>query len=337
MGVGRPHGGWAAWSSGGSSSGSWSSRCARLGRRRRREPGLGGVPTAPTIPSGSSRALRPRRDRRAGVPPAAGGHPRQPRPALTGTGRPAEVPWPPAPVPWPTAADQLTAEQERLGGLRPPAWRPTAGTLVTARFAGCFVAFLRGEEGPGRAGDRAWTGAVLWRDGRELARVALMGRTGAPYVPGSSPAREGALVRRRGGRAAGSGPTCCSSTPTGRDPPPQGGSGAPGGRGARRAHRRRDPFGRCSPGGPNPAPSGAATSPLTLDGDVVARWVRTVTAVRPVVAHAAWCTGRRHRGGRGPGLLRPSAGGGLRTPEPLRLARHLARQPGPARPTTSAA
>ncbi len=226
-------------------------------------------------------------------------------------------------MPWPTAADQLTAEQERLGGLRPPAWRPTAGTLVTARFAGCFVAFLRGEEGPGRAGDRAWTGAVLWRDGRELARVALMGRTGAPYVPGLLAAREGALVAAAVAELPER-PDVLLVDATGRDHPRRAGLALQVGAALdvpTVGVTHRPLLAR----GAEPGPERGATSPLTLDGDVVARWVRTVTAVRPVVAHAAWCTDAGTAvdvvlacSGRPPVVAR--------TPEPLRLARHLARQ-----------
>jgi deoxyribonuclease V len=64
----------------------------------------------------------------------------------------------------------------------------------------------------------------------------------------------------------------------------------------------------------------AAISPLTLDGEVVACWMRTRAGTRPLVVHPGWrvdldtavaivaaTTGRR------------------RTPEPLRRARQLAR------------
>lgn len=234
-----------------------------------------------------------------------------------------EAPWPPAPADWPTAADQLVAEQERLGTMRPPAWRPRAGTLGTTRFAGCFVAFLRGEEGPGRAGDRAWTGAVLWRDGRVLARVALMGRTGAPYAPGLLAAREGALVAAAVA-ALPERPDVLLVDATGRDHPRRAGLALHVGAALdvpTVGVTHRPLLAR----GAEPERGRAATAPLTVDGDVVACWVRTVSGVRPVVAHAAWRTDPQTAAevvlacsGIPPVVAR--------TPEPLRLARHVARR-----------
>ena len=42
------------------------------------------------------------------------------------------------------------------GVLTPPPWLDGPEAMV----GGCFVAFLRGQAGPGRAGDRALVGAV---------------------------------------------------------------------------------------------------------------------------------------------------------------------------------
>ncbi len=231
--------------------------------------------------------------------------------------------WPPDAVGWPTADDELIAEQERLGALRPAAWSPPVDPGRTALFAGCFVAFLRGEGGPGRAGDRAWTGAVLWRDGRQLARVARMGRTGAPYVPGLLAAREGGLVAAAVA-ALPERPDVLLVDATGRDHPRRAGLALHAGAALdvpTVGVTHRPLLAR----GAGPGPERGATSPLTVGGDVVARWVRTATAVRPVVAHAAWrtdagtavdvvlaCSGR-------PPVV-------ARTPEPLRLARHVARR-----------
>ena len=81
--------------------------------------------------------------------------------------------------------------------------------------------------------------------------------------------------------------------------------------------------------GPPPGPRRGDTSPIVLDGIEVARWVRTVSGVRPVVAHAAWRTSAD-----GAASLVLSVAAGARTPEPLRVARRLAREArGPASET----
>jgi deoxyribonuclease V len=73
--------------------------------------------------------------------------------------------------------------------------------------------------------------------------------------------------------------------------------------------------------GPAPGTERGDTAVLDIGGEDGARWVRTATGVRPLVAHAAWRTtpelavdlvlATTHR---------------VRTPEPLRAARHLLRR-----------
>ena len=69
-----------------------------------------------------------------------------------------------------------------------------------------------------------------------------------------------------------------------------------------------------------PAAARGSASPLVLGGRLVGYAVRTRAGARPVVAHAAWRTS--------PATARDVVLGSAaraRTPEPLRLARHLAR------------
>src|SRR5581483_4588481 len=47
-----------------------------------------------------------------------------------------------------------------------------------AAIGGCFVAFARGEAGPGRPGDRAFAAAVVWEPGHEA--LLRRGRGGVP-------------------------------------------------------------------------------------------------------------------------------------------------------------
>src|SRR5436305_429619 len=64
---------------------------------------------------------------------------------------------------WPASVDELTAVQLRLAAARTQAmltekWTPPNDFLL----GGCFIAFARGQAGPGAPGDRAWAAAVCW-------------------------------------------------------------------------------------------------------------------------------------------------------------------------------
>jgi len=208
-----------------------------------------------------------------------------------------------------------------LAGLDPEPWR-LAPEGEAPLLAGCFVAFARGEQGPGRIGDHAWTGAVLWRHGRELAAVAVAGRAGGPYSPGFLAAREGPLLAAAVA-ALPERPDALLVDATGRDHPRRAGLALHLGAvleiptvGV--THRPLVARGH------EPGPARGALAPLTVDGEVVAQWVRTVGDVRPVVAHAAWRTDATTAAEvvLGCSGVPPV---GARTPEPLRRARHAAR------------
>jgi len=68
-----------------------------------------------------------------------------------------------------------------------------------------------------------------------------------------------------------------------------------------------------------PADEAGAINPLLLDGDLVGFWVRTRAGRRPLAVHAGWRTDA-HTAAR---IVLAAAR--VRTPEPLRLARRLAR------------
>ncbi|HYT40225.1 MAG TPA: hypothetical protein VEN99_11970, partial [Acidimicrobiia bacterium] len=72
-------------------------------------------------------------------------------------------------------------------------FRPPAPTLI----GGCFVAFARGEAGPGRPGDRAFAAAVVWEPGHDALR-----RRGRGGMPGRSEERALRGTRRNGPRQA---------------------------------------------------------------------------------------------------------------------------------------
>ncbi|MCL4293586.1 MAG: endonuclease V [Acidimicrobiia bacterium] len=222
---------------------------------------------------------------------------------------------------WPTEPGALSSEQVRVAALEPEPWR-LAPSDEAPLLAGCFVAFARGEQGPGRIGDHAWTGAVLWRHGRELAAVAVAGRAGAPYSPGYLAAREGPLLAAAVA-ALPERPDALLVDATGRDHPRRAGLALHLGAvleiptvGV--THRPLVARGH------EPGPSRGALAPLTAHGEIVAQWVRTVGGVRPAVAHAAWRTDAATAAA----VVLGCSGAPpvvARTPEPLRLACHAAR------------
>lgn len=212
----------------------------------------------------------------------------------------------------------LSAAQARLGQVEPPAWMPGPGPLTAA---GCFVAFARGEQGPGHAGDRAWVGAVVVADdGVVIEEVVITGAAEAPYEPGVLARREGTMLLRALERLQAR-PDVLLVDSTGRDHPRRAGLAL---------HL----------GAILDVPSiGVTHRPLTVmeeppdlrergewravvsDGEEVARWVCTSPNARPVVAHAGWRTSAATAADVAVRFALTA-----RTPEPLRLARCQARE-----------
>ncbi len=215
--------------------------------------------------------------------------------------------------------DALRREQHRLAALRPPPWSPGPGATVVG---GAFVAFARGEEGPGRVGDRAHIGAAATRGIEELARVVVTGRAGAAYAPGLLAAREGAMLEAatRTLLATAVELDVVLVDATGRDHPRRAGLALHLGAvldvptiGV--THRP------LLAAGPDPPDERGASTELRAGGEVVGRWLRTRPGVRPVAVHAAWRTDDRTAV---EVVMRVAAD--ARTPEPLRLARTAARE-----------
>lgn len=215
--------------------------------------------------------------------------------------------------------DELVREQHRLAALTPPPWSPDPHGIVAG---GAFVAFARGEQGPGRPGDRAHIGAAATRDTEELARLVVTGRAGASYAPGLLAAREGRMLEAaiRALLATGVEPDVVLVDATGRDHPRRAGMALHLGvvldvPTVGVTHRP------LLATGPDPPDERGASTELRLGGDVVGRWLRTRAGVRPVAVHAAWRTDDRTAADV---VMRVVAD--ARTPEPLRLARTAARE-----------
>jgi deoxyribonuclease V len=210
---------------------------------------------------------------------------------------------------WPLTREALIEEQSRLGVLEPEAWRFAAD----ARVAGVFVCFVRGESGPGRAGDPAWAAACV---GRRTATVPGYAR--AAYEPGLLALREGALLEAAV-RALPELPDVLLVDATGRDHPRRAGLALQLGAvlGVPTVGVTHRPL---VAEGEWPAEERGARSPLLLGGELVGYWLRTRVGTRPLAVHAAWRTDAEAAAHV---VLSASR---ARTPEPLRRARRRARE-----------
>ena len=94
------------------------------------------------------------------------------------------------PYGWPASTEPLIGLQSQLGEGRLQPWRPSAGEKS---IGGVFVCF-EVEPGPGSAGDRAWSAAVVTERGRVVTSASAEGVAGAPYQPGLLAFRAGALL-----------------------------------------------------------------------------------------------------------------------------------------------
>ena len=207
-------------------------------------------------------------------------------------------------------------EQDALGLLVPERWALPAEPMT---IGGCFVCFPRGAHGPGRRGDRAWAAAVALCDGEVVARALVPGVADAPYEPGLLALREGPLLEAatRGLEVT---PDVLLVDATGRDHPRRAGL----------ALHLGEVMGLPTVGvthrpllakGDDPSDEQGATSPLVLGDETVGAWLRTRPGTRPLAVHAAWRTDPETAVS-----VVLEALLGHRTPEPLRLARTLARE-----------
>jgi deoxyribonuclease V len=191
--------------------------------------------------------------------------------------------------------------------------------MSAAQVAGCFVCFERGRSGPGAAGDQGWAVACLADASGELVTRIVRGRAGAPYEPGLLALREGPLLEAAL-CALPAKPDLLIVNATGGDHPRRAGLALQLG-----ARMGVPSFGVTNrpllATGVQPDDRRGATSPLRMEGRIVAYWVRTRRGTRPLVAHAGWRTDPEQAVEL---LLRLTPH--WRTPLPLRLARQAAHQ-----------
>ncbi|WP_448639117.1 endonuclease V [Geodermatophilus sp. URMC 63] len=208
---------------------------------------------------------------------------------------------------WPADAAALRAEQDRLAAREPSPWHLPGGPLLLAAAAAV----------PGPDG-RLAAAAVLVRGDDALAAAVVPGNAGDPYEPGLLALREGPLLAGAVG-ALGRRPDVLLLAAAGRDHPRRAGLALHLGAALDLPSVGVTDRPLAATGG-EPGPARGDTAPLLLDGEEVARAVRVVPGVRPVVASAGWRTDAATAVAV---VLATTAA--VRTPEPLREARRRAR------------
>jgi deoxyribonuclease V len=219
---------------------------------------------------------------------------------------------------WPETAEELERVQAQLAEAagRAIAWRwPELGSALVA---GAFVAYRRGVYGMGAPGDQAWAAAAIYKDAVRVAAVTLTGGVGAPYLPGLLALREGPILEAVV-RKLTPPPEVVLFDSTGLDHP----------RGAGLALHLGAALDVPTVGvtdrpllatGGTPGPKRGDRAELEIEGRVVGFALRTQDNVKPVLVHAAWRTDPETA------CEVVLATSRVRTPEPLREARRVAKE-----------
>lgn len=215
---------------------------------------------------------------------------------------------------WPPEPEALRRLQVELSRLEPEPWTPPDRPAV----GGCFVCFGRGGSGRGARGDPAWAAAVVMAGRRLRSSAEVEGEAGAPYEAGLLAAREGPLLEAAVA-ALPEPPDVLLVNATGLDHPRRAGlalhlgwaTGLPT---VGVTHR---PL--LASGDEPPVSRGAAT-PMRIDGEHVGWLLRTRSHALPLAVSPGWRvdldTARE---------IVLEAARRVRTPEPIRQARRLAR------------
>lgn len=213
---------------------------------------------------------------------------------------------------WPEAAEDLVRMQEGLARLAPPAWHPPDPPI---RLGACFVCFAAA----GPAGERAWAAGALLERGRVPPTSLVTGKVTQAYEPGLLALREGPLLEAAV-RSLPEPPDVVLVNATGRDHPRRAGLALHLGAvlGVPTVGVTDRPL--CARGD-WPEDIRGASSPLLLEEELVGYWLRTRRGVRPVAVHMGWRTGPAEAVDVVLGAARRA-----RTPQPLRVARMVARR-----------
>ncbi len=237
--------------------------------------------------------------------------------------------------------DAVAREAERAVAAEP--WSPPDRPVI----GGCFVAFARGEAGPGHPGDRAWAAAIAWRVAPEsnergrrvdshlrgaagdarprraddvLAQAVAAERVPAAYVPGLLARREGHVLAAAVENLELA-PDVLLVDATGVDHPRRAGLAVHLGAAVDVATVgvTQRPL---VASGPLPPLQRGARTPVRVRNRCVGFWVCTRTGARPVVAHAGWRTSPETAAE----TVLAASTEAARTPVPLQEARRVARE-----------
>ncbi len=184
--------------------------------------------------------------------------------------------------------------------------------------AGAFIAYRTGVSGMGARGEQAWLAAVVFEGGKRIASAAIEGTVGAPYIPGYLALREGPLLEQVV-RELIPPPEVLLVDATGRDHPRRAGLALHLG-----VVLNLPTVGVTDRTllaiGHEPGHLRGAMEALTIGDELVGYALRTRAGVRPVFVHAAWRTVPKTAC-----EVVMAVTGRMRTPEPLREARRLAK------------
>jgi deoxyribonuclease V len=217
---------------------------------------------------------------------------------------------------WPSSGAELRRAQAQIARAEPAPWHPDD---PAREVGGCFVCFPRGPTGPGDAGDPAWAAAALIDHGHTVAVAAVPGVAGSSYEAGLLALREGPLLEAPV-RALRERPKVLLVNATGRDHP----------RGAGLALHLGAVLELPTVGvthrpllaeGGWPETRRGATSPLRLGARQVGCWLTSRPSTRPLAIHPGWRTDLDSAL-----AVVLGATSRTRTPEPLRVARRVARE-----------
>jgi deoxyribonuclease V len=211
---------------------------------------------------------------------------------------------------WPSSAEELHGAQRKLAEVDEKPWAFDAAASIGA----CFICSSRGKRGEGETGDPVWAAAATNR-----TSAVVRGAAGAPYAPGLLALREGPTLEQAV-RTLERVPDVLLVDATGRDHPRRAGLALHLGAvldvptvGV--THRPLLAEGAW------PADETGAVERLAVEGETVGYWLRTRAGTRPLAVHAAWRTDPETAV-----EIVMHATAGRRTPEPLRVARRVARE-----------
>jgi deoxyribonuclease V len=220
-------------------------------------------------------------------------------------------------VGWPAGRAELEEAQSALGRAAADAtpWRRPEGSYTVG---GAFVAFSTGRHLAFAGVERAWAAAVVFAEGRRVAVAVVAGSVSAGYEAGYLALRQGKLLEEAV-RSLRRMPDVLLVNASGRDHPRRAGLALHVGAVVDLPTvgvTDRPLLAEGLEAGEEPG----SASPLLLEGELVGYRLRTRRGARSVCAHAAWRTD--------PDVALEvvlAAVGRARTPEPLRVARFLAR------------